>query len=100
MKWGPIDPKKIILTEDEEIALAYIINTLEYCDSMIPSLEELVNGKIDETYKDKIEFTNSKDTFAKAINVCIEWLLSSLDAKLKDQFKKVYSVSWASFVKV
>lgn len=76
------------------------MNTLEYCDSMIPSLEELIQSKIDESYKEKVEFTSSKETFSRLINTCLERILVSLDAKIKDQFKKVYSVSWASFEKV
>lgn len=84
MKQGQIDPKKVILTEDEEKVVCFIINTLEYCDSMIPSLEELIQSKIDESYREKVDFSSSKETFSKLINMCLERILASMDAKIKD----------------
>lgn len=67
---------------------------------MIPSLEQLIVSKIDESYKDKVEFANSKDVFSKSINICLDKILLSLDIKYKEQFKKITSVNWTNFVKV
>jgi hypothetical protein len=94
------DPKRPSLSEEEELTLAHIINTCEYCDQMIPSLEELIKSKIDESYVDKVDFTHSKEEFAKCVNQCLERILGSLDAKIKGEYRKINSVSWANFVKV
>jgi len=46
---------------------------------MLKSLEENILDKIDESYKKNIEFNSSKDTFAKAINVCLDKIQTSLE---------------------
>ena len=61
-----------------------MINTLEYCDSMLKSLEENILDKIDESYKKNIEFNSSKDSFAKVINQCLEKIINSLEAKVNE----------------
>jgi len=67
---------------------------------MLKSLEENILDKIDDTYKKNIEFNTSKETFAKAINLCLDKILASVSSKVNDNFKKIYSVSWANFQKV
>ena len=64
---------------------------------MLKSLEENILDKIDDTYKKNIEFSTSKETFAKAINLCLDKILASVSSKINDNFKKIYSVSWANF---
>ena len=64
---------------------------------MLKSLEENILDKIDDTYKKNIEFNTSKETFAKAINLCLDKILASVSTKVNDNFKKIYSVSWVNF---
>lgn len=85
---------------EEERALAFIINSCEYCRETIPSLQEIIEKEIDESFKDKINFSPSESQFLEAINASLDRILKSIETKIKDHFKKFNSVSWTNFVKV
>ena len=40
-----------MISEDDERTLAFIVNTCEYCNSMLPPLEEHIKSEIEESYK-------------------------------------------------
>ena len=84
----------VILKEDEELRIAYIVNTCEYCNSMLPALDEHIRNEIEESYKDKVDLENSTETFRVLINQAIQALLNSTETKISEQLAQILKVNW------
>ena len=71
-----------VLSEAQEVTLAEIVNTCDYCTKMIPSLHSLLYKEIDETYKDRIDLDGAKSMFDECVSTCLMRIKDSLEAKV------------------
>ena len=86
-----------VIKEDEGIILAYIVNTCEYCNSILPALDDHIKNAIEESYKDKVDLENSTETFRVLINQAIQALLSSIEVQVQDQLNSILKINWANY---
>lgn len=91
---------KVLLKEEEELKLAYIINTCEYCNSILPALDDHIKNEIEDSYKDRVDLEQSQEIFRLLINQAIQCLLNSLEAKISEQFATMLKQNWANFKSV
>lgn len=92
--------EKIAILEDQEVHLAHMINTCEYCIQTVPSVHRNVKDKIDEEYKEKIDLESSADLFREVINQCITGILHSLECKMDTQYVQMLKQNWVNFDQV
>lgn len=85
------------LDEKEELTLAYIINTAEYCNGILPALDEHIKNEIEDSYKDKVDLEVSQEVFRALINQAIQALLNSIDVKCTEQFAAILKINWSNF---
>jgi hypothetical protein len=91
---------KHALSEDEELCISYIINTCEYCNGILPALDDHIKKVIEESYKDKVDLESSQELFRLLINQSIQTLLNSMDAKVNEQYVSMIKMNWATFKEV
>lgn len=88
------------LSEEEEKEVAYVINTCEYCNRILPGLDEHIKNEIEDSYKDKTDLESSQELFRTLINQSIQTLLNSLHHKIIQQFNLIGKTNWANFKSV
>ena len=91
---------KTILKDEEELKIAYIINTCEYWNNILPALDEYIKNEIEDSYKDKVDLEQSQEVFRLLINQAIQWLINSQDAKISEQISAILKQNWANFKSV
>ena len=65
-----------------ELKCVLIINTCEYCQEIVPQLQQSIEDKINPEYLDKIDLsTFASQIFRELIKRCINCLVSSLCAR-------------------
>lgn len=76
------------LTTDDELLIAYMVNTSEYCLKTIRELEQAMKRDAESDFKDKINFYPAEDAFKEylflknsLIGVCITLITSGIQAK-------------------
>jgi vacuolar protein sorting-associated protein 53 len=70
------------MAEEVEMKCVIIINTAEYCQEIVPQLQQNIEDKINPEYLDKIDLTNhASEIFRELIKQCINCLVSSLCAR-------------------
>ncbi|CAI2387225.1 unnamed protein product [Moneuplotes crassus] len=89
--------QKETLDEKVEVTIAYIINTCEYCNRILPGLDEHIKNEIEESYKDEVNLDSSQELFRTLINQSIQTLLNSVEAKLLEQFSSIIKMNWSNF---
>jgi GGDEF domain-containing protein len=94
------NPQKQALDEGEELKLAYIINTCEYCNGILPALDEHIKNEIEDSYKDKVDLETSQEVFRVLINQAIQSLLNSVDTKISEQYSVMIKMNWSNFKSV
>lgn len=88
------------LEEVDEVNLVYIINTCEYCNGILPALDEHIKNEIEESYKDKVDLETSQEVFRVLINACIQCLINSFEVKIKEQYSEMSKMNWEKFKSV
>ena len=91
---------KVILKDEDELKIAYIINTCEYCNNVLPALDEHIQNEIEDSYKDKVDLEQSQEVFRLLINQSIQSLINSLDSKIAEQLATMLKQNWSSFKSV
>jgi len=86
-----------LLKEDDELKLAYIVNTWEYCNTILPALDDHIKNEIEESYKDKVDLESSQELFRVLINQVIQCLLTSVETKILDQLNSMLKMNWNNF---
>jgi len=79
-----------------EVTVAYVIDTCEYCVDTIEALEELIKDKIDETYKESIDFEDAQDELQDVTSTGLRVLVSGLENRCGPFFKELSNTSWGS----
>jgi hypothetical protein len=60
----------------------YIVNTAEYCLDNMPKLQENIQNRIDDEYKERIDFEEDEDSFYEVINAAIKVLAGGLQNRV------------------
>lgn len=95
-----MNTQSTILKDDDEIKLAYIVNTCEYCNSILPALDEHIKNEIEESYKDKVDLENCQEMFRVLINQSIQALINSIEGKMFEQLENMLKINWSNFSSV
>ncbi|KAI8373960.1 Vps53-like protein [Choanephora cucurbitarum] len=72
------------------------LNTAEYCHMTSSQLEEKLKEKIDDEYVDRIDFQAVKDSFMKAISVCIDTIIKNLEQSIDSQMSQMTRLPWST----
>jgi len=94
------NPQKTALSEKEELTISFIINTCEYCNVILPGLDEYIKKEIEESYKDKVDLDKTQEIFRTLINHCIQALLNSVETKINEQLLSMIKMNWSNFKSV
>ena len=79
-----------------ETTVCFVIDTCEYCVDTIEALGELIKGRIDETYKESIDFEDSQDELQDVTSAGLRVLVSGLESKCEPFFKELAYTNWGS----
>ena len=60
----------------------YIVNTAEYCLDNMPKLQENIQSRIDDEYKERIDLEEDEDSFYEVINAAIKVLAGGLQNRV------------------
>lgn len=95
------------ISVDEIRTTCLIINTAEYCNETLPSLEEKVRSTVDESYKEKIDFSDSQEELSVFITkvslsffcfLFFLFFLSFFVTRAKQAIFRTFGLSFSSFV--
>ncbi|OBZ90694.1 Vacuolar protein sorting-associated protein 53 [Choanephora cucurbitarum] len=92
------------LTKNEKQAVSPVhfrfaslaLNTAEYCHMTSSQLEEKLKEKIDNEYVNQIDFQAVKDSFMKAISVCIDTIIKNLEQSIDSQMSQMTRLPWST----
>ena len=62
--------------------VCHVINTSEYCAVTVPKLSENILSKIDEAYKDQVDFEPVESRFFDVVNIAVNILVSAVDVEM------------------
>ena len=77
-----------------------ILNTCEYCLETFPGLQDKIEEKVDEAFKEKITFDDSSDIFKDLINECVHSLISSIEKKNEAHYTKMLQYDWENLEEI
>ena len=60
----------------------YIVNTAEYCLDNMPKLQDNIQSRIDDEYKERIDLEEDEDSFYEVINAAIKVLAGGLQNRV------------------
>lgn len=59
-------------------------------------LEEKLREKVDENYSDKVDLEGVKEGFMRAMSICIDNIVKSLEQAYDQQFVQMTKLSWGT----
>ncbi|KAJ1646785.1 Vacuolar protein sorting-associated protein 53 [Coemansia asiatica] len=71
-----------------------IVNTADYCASVASQLETKIIERIDGAYKERVNFTASRESLLGAINTSIRVLVAGVEALCEPAFSALSQVPW------
>ena len=92
----------VLLTEDQEQRLVYIVNTCEYCLEIVPQLHQQIEDRVSEEFENNIDLKDeAEDNFRKLIADAIRAIVRSMEAR-NDQLyaTKLHKQNWVQFENV
>jgi hypothetical protein len=95
-------PHPFLLTDEQELAAVYIINTCEYCLETIPKLQQQLEDAIEDEYKTRVDLMDSAtDTFRELINTLIRTVILSIEARNEQLYSSILlKQNWLQFEEV
>lgn len=72
------------------------LNTADYCFMTTSQLEEKLREKVDENYSDKVDLEGVKEGFMRAMSICIDAIVRSLEQAYDQQFEQMTRLSWGT----
>jgi hypothetical protein len=85
------------LAPDGELAICYIVNTCEYCAENLPKLQDAIQDKVDEEFKEKIDLDPQRDGFYDTAAQAVGALVGGLESKLEPALISMSKLSWATW---
>ncbi len=99
----PADPRPAQvykLEEGGELAMCHMINTGEYCADLVPSLEEMIKGKISLELADSVDFSAEADAFMDLGAHGLKVLVSGILDRLRAAFSAMACTNWTNIEEV
>ncbi|KAJ3044469.1 Vacuolar protein sorting-associated protein 53 [Rhizophlyctis rosea] len=91
----PTDEKKAIGNEEIR-SICLIINTADYCAATITQLEEKLVEKIDEEFKQSVNFTVDRDGFVNVSGTGIKALVRGIENSVEPAFTVMTKKVWGN----
>lgn len=85
----------IQLTQDEICVICIFLNTAEYCLQTINQLQEKLKDKIDEAFKEKIDFSEEHDKFVDVCAKSITLLMRALETACDPLLVAMTKIQWS-----
>ncbi|KAG5439871.1 hypothetical protein PCANB_000153 [Pneumocystis canis] len=71
-----------------------VLSTSDYCYKTTIQLEELVKNKIEDDFREKVNFNKEKETFLNIAGICIKGLVKIIETSLSNSFKDMVKIDW------
>jgi len=84
--------KPVKLADGEEIKIAFIINTAEYCRNTIVEMETTIRAKLETQYD--VEFYPEVNTFLELAGRGVQSLILGIDTKMEPNFVTMTRMNW------
>ena len=88
------------LPQGDEVAICYLVNTGEYCSTVVPQLESMIKGKMDPVFADKVDLDPEVEVFYDLVAHALKVLVAGILDRLEPAFKAMQAVPWASLAQV
>ncbi|TDH67125.1 hypothetical protein CCR75_005336 [Bremia lactucae] len=82
------------LRDKQEDELCFVINTAEYCAETLPSLEEVIQTKINKAFFEAIELSEEVDTFHFVGAAAMKCIVAGLETSLERELAALYKTNW------
>jgi len=83
-----------------EVGLCYLVNTGEYCSTVVPQLEVMIKGKIAQNLADKVDLSEQVDVFMDLVAHALKVLVAGMVDRLEPAFKTMQSIQWGALSQV
>merc|ERR1719510_614038 len=96
------DPKASSFTVNDLIGACLTVTTGDYVYEAIPQVQSAITKKIDDEYKEKIDFeslregTESECNLGHIMNAGIQTAVSGITRHVENELKAMAQVNWAS----
>ena len=81
-------------------AACYALNTAEYCAETVGQLGDIVRGKIDAPYADRVDLEPVADAFHDVIAKAVTRLVASLERALEPALRGFSAIAWGAVEEV
>ncbi|KAJ2737341.1 Vacuolar protein sorting-associated protein 53 [Coemansia sp. BCRC 34962] len=81
---------------DDLKSISLIVNTADYCASVVGQLEQKVVEKVGGEFKDKVSFTACREALLTSINTSIRALVVGVETMCEPAFAALTQVPWQS----
>ncbi|GAB9465070.1 Vacuolar protein sorting-associated protein 53 [Globisporangium polare] len=88
---------KVKLSDKQEEELCFVINTAEYCAETLPSLEEVIRGKIDKAFSESIELSQEIDTLHDVGAAAMKCIVAGLETLLEEDLNAMSKANWQTW---
>jgi vacuolar protein sorting-associated protein 53 len=85
------------LSEKEQMLVCYIIRLCQFCQKTLKDLSLVLEDKIDQDFKKKIDFEKEKTKFSQTLTASVQILILHLLTHVDEQFEQMSKVSWSTF---
>jgi len=83
-----------------EVAICYLINTGEYCSTVVPQLEGLIKTKIAPHLADKVDLSEQVDVFLDLVSHSLKVLVAGVLDRMEPSFKAMQGMPWGTLAQV
>ena len=75
-------------------AACYCLNTAEYCAETAGQLAEIVRGKIDDQYRERVDLTQVEDAFHDVVARAVTKVVGALETAVAPALRKAKTAKW------
>ena len=84
-------------TLDSATTIGFVLNSVEYCAETVPQLEDMIVGKIDAAYKDRVDFEDAQDAFYGNIASAVSALVGGIMSSASNLFSAMVRMPWGTW---
>eukprot|EP00003_Mantamonas_plastica_P024494 TRINITY_DN4568_c0_g3_i3.p1 TRINITY_DN4568_c0_g3~~TRINITY_DN4568_c0_g3_i3.p1 ORF type:complete len:848 (+),score=315.31 TRINITY_DN4568_c0_g3_i3:203-2545(+) len=85
------------LSDEEEIRVALILNTAEYCFETVSQLDERILELINPEFHTSVDMSDVGELFSQIITRSIRVLVTSLETRIDPSLVAMTKISWSQF---
>eukprot|EP00055_Hartaetosiga_balthica_P000960 m.137889 g.137889 ORF g.137889 m.137889 type:complete len:853 (-) comp12605_c0_seq1:139-2697(-) len=95
-----VKESELKLSNDELYLVACILNTANYSLEMSQQLEAKMKEKIDNVFKEKVDFTSIEDSFNDIITTCIGVFVRAVETSCVPPLAAIHKTKWDQYEEV